>query len=141
MELKASPQVNGSSEAPRGDPPEPQVTHQDADEQISREDIIKSAKYPSAKPKSEKSASPPPPPRPGTPLDERDPEQVYAERRYLSYFQEPPYKQQRTRSTSREPKTPDLQQIESPAQVLLPLPESAAGLHPHAGGGVQDTGA
>ncbi|XP_045131109.1 serine/arginine repetitive matrix protein 1-like [Portunus trituberculatus] len=113
MELKVAPQVNGSSETSEGQ----RVSHmvrQESDENISREEIVRSAKYPSAKLKSGRSASPPPPPpRPRTPLDERDPELVLGERRYLSYFQEPPYKQQRTRSTSREPKTPDLQQLEA----------------------------
>ena len=113
MELKVVPQINGSSEMASDGQGASQMVRQDSDENISREEIVKSAKYPSAKPKPGRSASPPPPPRPCTPLDERDPEQVYAERRYLSYFQEPPYKQQRTRSSSREPQIPDLQQIEA----------------------------
>ncbi|XP_063859729.1 serine/arginine repetitive matrix protein 1-like isoform X2 [Scylla paramamosain] len=114
MELKVAPQVNGSSEETSDGQRVPQMVRQESDENISREEIVRSAKYPSAKLKSGRVASPPPPPpRPRTPLDERDPELVLGERRYLSYFQEPPYKQQRTRSTSREPKTPDLQQLEA----------------------------
>lgn len=112
MELKPSPQVNGSSEV-NGNPTETEVPPEDSEEDISREAIVKSAKYPSARLKPERSASPPPPPRPRTPIDERDPELVYAERRYLSYFQGPPCRRRQARSPSLEPPEPTFQQLEA----------------------------
>ncbi|XP_069944740.1 serine-rich adhesin for platelets-like isoform X1 [Cherax quadricarinatus] len=110
MELKPSPLVNGSSEV--NDNPSDEVSPEYSNDTISREDIVKCAKYPSAKPRT-KPKSPPPPPRPRTPIDERDPELVYAERRYLSYFEDPPYKRRQIRSISQEPPKPTYQQLEA----------------------------
>ncbi|KAL7648017.1 UNVERIFIED_CONTAM: hypothetical protein RMT77_001634 [Armadillidium vulgare] len=54
---------------------------------------------------------PPPPPRPRTPIDERDPEQVHGERKYLSYFHGTP----RAKHPLGEgpPKPPTYQQVEA----------------------------
>ncbi|KAK7067494.1 hypothetical protein SK128_012058 [Halocaridina rubra] len=112
MELKPSPQVNGNSDVNGNhtsevSPQEPKVSAKfsvDKEQQQKQED----SQYGEGD-----ALSPPPPPRPRTPIDERDPVQVYAERRYLSYFQAPP---QGRRQLPKDPEVESdltLQQIEA----------------------------
>lgn len=111
MELRPGTQVNGSSDV-NGGQEAAEDTRRDSQDTICRNDIVKSAKYPAGEQKRGHSSSPPPPPRPRTPIDERDPELVYAERRYLSYFQEPPFKQSKRSAVPHEPEI-SYQQLEA----------------------------